>query len=174
MKGFNLPSTQGADAAWEDVAPDPGVHPEVYDGLLSRRSLAFLVDWVLIGIVYVVCYVLGLFLGIFTLGLAWPLVMAVMPLVPALYVTLTVGAEAGATPGMRLMDVEVRGFEGRQAGYARAFLFAVFFYVSCGLTSGLILLVGLFNDRRRLLHDMLSGVVAVRASRIARQAVPPA
>jgi uncharacterized RDD family membrane protein YckC len=166
MRGFDLPSTQRADAAWEDVAPDTTSRPDLYDGLLIRRSLAFLVDWVLLGIVYFVFYILALFLGVFTLGMATPLIVMVVPLIPALYVTATLGDAACATPGMRLMDVQMRGFDGSQPGYARAFLLAVFFYITCSLTSGLVLIVGFFSDRRRLLHDMLTGLVAVRASRI--------
>ena len=34
------------------------------------------------------------------------------------------------------------------------------------MTSGLVLLVALFNDRRRTLHDILAGTVMVRTSRV--------
>jgi uncharacterized RDD family membrane protein YckC len=41
---------------------------------------------------------------------------------------------------------------------------AVVFYASFGLTSGLIMLVPLFSDRRRTAHDMLAATVVVRAA----------
>ncbi|MDX1710645.1 MAG: RDD family protein [Rhodovibrionaceae bacterium] len=174
MKGFDLPSTKRADAAWDDVPPDAALRADLYEGLLVRRTFGYLVDLLLIGLVYAIAYVFALLIGIFTLGIAWPLVAGLLPLVPALYVTLTVGAEAAATPGMRLMDVEIRAFDGTKPGYARAFLLAAFFYLSFILTSGIVLIVGLFNDRRRLLHDVLAGALAVRASRVGEPPAPPA
>jgi len=173
LKGFDLPSTGRADAAWEDVPPDAALRADLYEGLLLRRVMAHLVDWLFIAMAYALAYVFALLIGLFTLGIAWPLVAGLLPLVPALYATLTVGAEAAATPGMRLMDVEIRAFDGTRPGYARAFLMAAFFYLSFILTSGIVLVVGLFNDRRRLVHDMLAGTIAVRASRTGKAGAPP-
>jgi uncharacterized RDD family membrane protein YckC len=44
----------------------------------------------------------------------------------------------------------------------QAILMAVLFYATIGPTGGLVLLVALFNGRRRTLHDLLSGTVVVR------------
>ncbi len=38
---------------------------------------------------------------------------------------------------------------------------AVVFWVSVSVLTPFVLLVGLFNDRRRLLHDMLIGTVVI-------------
>ena len=45
------------------------------------------------------------------------------------------------------------------------------FYVTVPLTSGLILLVALFTEKNRTLHDLLSGTIVVRASAIARNSL---
>jgi uncharacterized RDD family membrane protein YckC len=78
-------------ATWTDAAPDPLGFPALYDGLLWRRALAYLVDIVVIGM---------------PLAMAW---------------------------------------------------------------TGLVLL----NDRRRALHDYLSGVVVVRRSQHHALVMPP-
>jgi uncharacterized RDD family membrane protein YckC len=49
----------------------------------------------------------------------------------------------------------------------------VLFWVSVSFFTPLILLVGLFNGRRRLLHDMILGTVIINSS-VAPQAAQPA
>jgi len=71
----------------------------------------------------------------------------------------------GATPGMRFFDLEMWSLTGRQPEYVQAFLATVLFYVSVSLTAFLILVVALFNDRRRTLHDMLAGTIVLRRVR---------
>jgi len=41
---------------------------------------------------------------------------------------------------------------------------AVLYWVSVSILSPLVLLVGLFNGRRRLLHDMVLGTVVINSS----------
>ena len=43
----------------------------------------------------------------------------------------------------------------------------VMFYLSLAITWLLVLVVPLFNERKRTLHDLISGVVVVRHSRLA-------
>ncbi|MEE8534923.1 MAG: RDD family protein, partial [Kiloniellales bacterium] len=71
----------------------------------------------------------------------------------------------GATPGMRLLDVEIRVWTGRRPDYVQAFLVALLFYATVLPTSWLVLVVALFNERNRTLHDLLTGTLAVRRSR---------
>lgn len=49
---------------------------------------------------------------------------------------------------------------------------AALFYATLAITCSLILLVVLFNDRRRTIHDYLSGVVVVRRTMGARLIAP--
>ena len=50
---------------------------------------------------------------------------------------------------------------------------AVVFWVSVSFLTPLILLVGLFNGRRRLLHDILLGTIIINSS-LRIQAAEPA
>ena len=166
LPASTLPVPHDGDALWEDRPPDPLSHPEVYEGVLWRRSVAFFIDWFLMGLAFAVLVFVATLLSIISLGLLWTPLVAVIGLLPALYVTITVGSRRCATPGMQLLDVEIRNWRGEPAGYAQAFLMAVFFYLSVGITGWLILLLGLFTERNRLLHDLFAGTLAVRASRV--------
>jgi uncharacterized RDD family membrane protein YckC len=83
--------------------------------------------------------------------------------VPLAYHTWLIGGPSSATVGMQIMGVEVRTWDGRRPGYVQAALQTVVFYTSVALTSWLILLVALFNPRRRCLHDFLCGTIVIRS-----------
>ncbi len=166
MRRFNLPSIQRPDAAWQDRPPGGLDDPELYDGLLWRRSIGYLVDVVALSILMVCAWIaLGL-LTVLSLGLLFPVKVVVLTLLPVAYHTYFIG-DGGATPGMRVMDVEVRSWLGRRPDYVQAFLMTVMFYASVAATGWLILLFALFNDRHRTAHDFLSGTLGVRHSRLA-------
>lgn len=155
---------EAADAPWEGAPPDPLDDPALYDGLLWRRPIAYLLDVVLIALAaFAVWALLGL-LSILSFGLLLPLQVVVLALLPLAYHTWFIGS-SGATPGMRWLDVELRCWTGAGPDYARAALQTALFYVTVALTTWLVLIVALFNDRRRTLHDYLAGTVGVRHSR---------
>jgi uncharacterized RDD family membrane protein YckC len=165
----NLQSLSLPDAGWTGSAPDPLARPALYDGILWRRSFAYLVDACLILAINVAIHVGLILVGIVTLGLLLPIVLLAMSVimfvtVAVLYDTLCVGGPKSATPGMRLFDVEARTWLGPRPDYLQAFLNSVLFYVSVSFTSFLILAVALFTPRHRALHDYLSGMVFVRRS----------
>jgi uncharacterized RDD family membrane protein YckC len=152
--------------------------PEHFRGLAWRRVLAYLVDGVVLSVIGLVVWLLLSFAVVVSFGLLAPLlglVYVAIPLIPLAYHTLTIGGPRSATVGMRLFDVEMRSWTGRRPEYLQALLATALFYASVSLTAGLILLVGLFNRRRRLLHDVLCGLVAVRSSALAGgvQVLPP-
>lgn len=146
-----------------ELAYDPGAHPELYDGVRTRRIFAFLVDAVVVFLLMIVAYIVILVLGIFTLGLGWLLLPAVWPLVAILYAVLTLGGPNSATPGMRFMGIEMRTLRGGRMDYALALLHALGFWFSVAILTPLVLLVALFTARKQLLHDLVLGVIAVRA-----------
>ena len=161
MSRFDLPSTEGTDAAWRDGPPGRLDDPELYDGLAWRRAVGYLID----AFVLVLCVVCLWVLVILSLGLLWPIKLLVTPLLPVAYHTYFIG-RTGATPGMRLLDVEVRGLSGRPPDYLQAFLMTALFYATVLPTGFLVLVVALFNDRQRTLHDYLTGTLGVRSSRL--------
>lgn len=141
--------------------------PEHFYSLGRRRAFAYLIDLLFIGVVcWVVSFVLAM-LSIVSFGLLSPL-WALLGIVPFTYHTLTIGGRHAATWGMRLFDVEMRSWNGGRPDYVQAALTTIVFYVSMGMTGGLVVLLGVLNRRRRLLHDLLCGVIAVRASAVAR------
>jgi len=79
------------------------------------------------------------------------------------YFGLTLGSPASATIGMRLMDIEMRTWYGAPAYFVLGAVHAVVFWISVSVLTPFILLVGFFNARRRLLHDILVGTVLVNA-----------
>ncbi|WP_375595457.1 RDD family protein [Algihabitans albus] len=133
----------------------------LFDEILVRRSAAFILDALVLAVLSVALwFALGV-IGILSLGLLLPLQAVALTLLPIAYYTLFVG-EGGATPGMRLMDIEVRSLDGGSADYLQAFVRMATFSVSVAITGWLVLIVVFFNDHRRALHDFLSGTVVVR------------
>lgn len=160
---------------WFDAMAEWLDRPEHFHGLALRRTLAYGVDLVLIFLIgWAVTFALGA-ASLITFGLASPLFI-LMPAIPLAYHTLLIGGPRSATFGMRLFDVEMRAWTGERPDLGRAFLGTVLFYVTGTLTGGLIMLLGIFNRRRRLAHDLLIGLVAVRASALSQrqQLLPPA
>jgi uncharacterized RDD family membrane protein YckC len=150
---------------WTDSAPpDPLDAPELYDGVLWRRPLAHLLDLFLLSVVLLAGLFLSSVITALSLGVLGPLQVAFMALLPSIYAGATI-EWLGGTPGMRAVGLTVRDWKGRQARLAQGFLMALLFYASVAVTTWLILVVALFSDRRRTVHDMLAGTVVVRSGR---------
>src|SRR6266699_510298 len=113
------PKRVGGSFEVKPHAYDPASSPELFEGVLARRVLAFFIDVFLIAIPVVFAGLFIFVFGLVTFGLGW-----------ALYFLL------GA-------------------------VHAIVFWITVSALTPLILLVGLFNDRRRLLHDMLVGTVVI-------------
>lgn len=140
---------------------DPLVHPELFSGVRSRRLFSFFIDVVGIFILTSIAAIVVFFLGIFTFGLAWLLYAAIGPVVALLYVAFTLGGPAAATPGMRAMGLEMRLWYGAKPYPLLAAVHALMFWFSVSLLTPLIVLVSLFSDRKRLLHDLVLGTVVI-------------
>jgi uncharacterized RDD family membrane protein YckC len=155
------------DGAPRPHAFDPYLHPELFRGVLTRRVFAFLIDVVVLAIpVILACLFIAVF-GVVTLGLGWVLFWLVSPasIVWALvYFGSSLGGPHSATLGMRVMDLEMRTWYGAPAYFVLGAMHAVLFWVSISFLTPLVLLVGLFNGRRRLLHDILLGTVVINSS----------
>jgi uncharacterized RDD family membrane protein YckC len=133
----------------------------------SRRVFAWLIDILLIGLLFVALWLALLVFGFVTLGLGWSL-LGVLPFIPFGYHFLFVCGPSSATPGQQAFDLIVR----RDSDLGRpsplqAFIYVLLFYLTLA-TSGLLLLVALFTDRKRTLHDIGSGLVVVRTRALTR------
>jgi uncharacterized RDD family membrane protein YckC len=127
-------------------------------GVRSRRIVAFCIDIVMVSVIALFVWTA---LFILTLGLALFLLPPIYPLVAFFYNGLTVSGRKMGTPGMRIMDLEMRMRDsGARVPFINAAAHALFFYLSWMLPP--VLLVTLVDQEKRCLHDMLAGVVVVR------------
>jgi uncharacterized RDD family membrane protein YckC len=130
-----------------------------YDAVRRKRVFAFIIDVVVVALLSLLGHVLVGILGLFTFGLAWLAWGAILPAVAILYCGLTVGGARQATWGMAAMGLVFRIDSGMPANFAYGAAHVILFYLSVSFLTPLILLVSLFSPRKRLLHDMVLGVV---------------
>lgn len=161
MSQQTLPIEIESPDAWQGAAPDQKTEPEYYAGVALRRVLAYLVDVVLIAVLMGIAWVLFAALSVLSLGLLSPALWPLFAVIPLAYHVLLIGGESSATYGMRLFKIEVRAWDGRRPDYLRAALMTIVFYTTVALTSWLILLVALLDQRRRTLHDHLCGTLVI-------------
>lgn len=163
-------------------AYDPVTNPELFEGVLARRIVAFVIDLIILAVPVILFAIFIFIFGIITLGLGWLLFWLLSPasIIWAIaYYGLTFGSPHSATIGMRVVDLEMRTWYGSPAYFVLGAVHAILYWLSVSMLTPFILLVGFFNSRRRLLHDMLVGTVvinnAVRAQslRSNRPAAPP-
>lgn len=170
-----------------DIKPhayDPATQPELFEGVLARRVIAFMIDVIIIAIVATpLAALLALFilaLGIITFGIGWILFALIWPALviwAIVYFGMTLGSPASATIGMRIMDLEMRTWYGAPAYFVLGAVHAIVFWISVSALTPFIVLVCFFNDRRRLLHDMVLGTVVINNARraaILRAGMAPA
>lgn len=146
---------------------DPEMHPELYDGVLAKRIIAFLLDLVFMAIWLAIGVVVVLILAIPTLGLALLLLGGLGAIVYFLYIGLTLGSEQAATPGMKIMGLEMRLWHGEKPGFIIACFHALLFWFTVFMALVLLVsgLFALFNRRKRTLHDLVAGVIVLNRLR---------
>jgi uncharacterized RDD family membrane protein YckC len=163
-------NTGGGWSGGPNVQPhafDPYSEPELFRGVLTRRVFAFIIDIILLSIPVVLAVVFIAVFGLVTLGLGWALFWLVSPasvIWALVYYGATLGGPHSATIGMRVMDLELRTWYGAPGYFLLGAMHAVLFWISISVLSPFVLLVGLFNSRRRLLHDFVLGTVIINNS----------
>jgi uncharacterized RDD family membrane protein YckC len=169
----NAGGAHNAGGAWRNgggVQPhafDPLLQPELFRGVATRRVFAFLIDLVVLSIPVILGYLFIAVFGLLTLGLGWALFWLAWPasvVWAILYYGASLGGPHSATVGMRVMDLELRTWYGAPGYFVLGAMHAVLFWVSISFLTPLIVLVGLFNARRRLLHDIILGTVVINSS----------
>jgi uncharacterized RDD family membrane protein YckC len=150
-----------------DIKPhafDPALNPELFEGVLARRVLAFFIDFLVISIPVVLAAMFIFAFGIVTLGFGWALYWLLPPasvIWAIVYFGASVGGPRSATIGMRVMDLEMRTWYGAPAYFVLGAVHAVAFWFSVSALTPFILLVAFFNQRKRLLHDIVLGTVII-------------
>src|SRR3982074_1312380 len=157
----------GGAADFQPHAFDPWTQPELFRGVLTRRVFAVLIDLLVLSIPVILAVIFIAVFGVITLGLGWALFWLVSPasvIWALIYYGASLGGPHSATLGMRVMDLELRTWYGAPSYFVLGAMHAVLFWISVSVLSPLVLLVGLFNGRRRLLHDVLLGTVVIHSS----------
>ncbi len=163
-----------------DVKPhayDPITHPELFEGVLARRVLAFIIDVVIITVPVVLAAIFIFIFGIVTLGFGFALYWLLPPgsvIWAIVYFGLTLGGPRSATIGMRVMSIEMRTWYGAPAYFVLGAVHAIIFWCTVSFLTPFILLVAFFNERRRLLHDILLGTVIINSPALAAMRGAPA
>lgn len=147
--------------------PDPASAPALFEGVLTRRVIAFVIDTVVMTVLVALAAVILGIAGILTLGIAWLGYFILVPAVIVFYYATTLGSPSRATVGMRLNDIVLTPTRTKPLDGVRAFLHPLLFWLTIWAFWPLLALA-LFTPRRQLLHDMIVGTLMVRRSPMER------
>jgi len=148
-------------------AYDPDTQSEYFQGVLARRFMAFILDVIIILVPIILLTLFIALFGLVTLGIGWLLFFLLTPIAviwAIFYTGATLGSPQSATIGMRTMGLEMRTWYGSPMYFLLGAVHVIFFWALMTALTPLILLVGLFNRRGRLLHDFLTGTVVINSA----------
>lgn len=140
------------------LPPDPA---EIA-GLRRRRILAHLVDAAIVILIGAVLAIPATLLGVLSFGLLAGPMALLLALVPLLYHAFLVSGDKRGTFGHRFAGIKVETLDGRAANFIQAGAHWILFYLTVAFTWGLVLVWSFFNPRKRLLHDVLTGLTVRR------------
>jgi uncharacterized RDD family membrane protein YckC len=161
------PGRIGVTFEMKPHAYDPAQNPELFDGVVPRRVLAFAIDVAIILAPIALAFVVIVLFTLVTFGLGWALSGLLYPgtvIWALVYYGSTLGSPASATIGMRVTGIEMRTWYGAPCYFVLGAVHAVAFYVSMSVLTPLVLLVSFFNARHRLLHDIVLGTVVINTA----------
>ncbi len=156
------------DAAANPYLPDPATAPELFEGLLTRRVVAYLIDASLIGAITLALSLIAIVLGLFTFGLSLLSLAFVVPAAIVIYYAITLGSPKRATVGMQAMDIVLTPTRGQPLDGWMAVFHALLFWVTFWISWPVTILFALFTPRRQMIHDLIMGTLMVRRSPMMR------
>ena len=141
--------------------PDPDTQPQFYDGVATKRLLAWVVDTIMIALVSVVVLPFTAFTGLFF----FPLLILVVGFV---YRTATL-ASGSSTWGMRLFAIEMRTMHGERFDLGTAFGHTLGYSLSIAAfpVQAVSILLMLTTARGQGLTDHVLGTVALNRRSVA-------
>lgn len=148
--------------------PDPATAPELFEGVLTRRVIAFVIDLIAMGTMILAFGLVGLIAGFLTFGLAWLALVFVVPATVILYYGATLGSPKRATLGMQMMDIVLTPTRGQPLDGWMAIIHAGVFWITAWISLPLSLVFTLFTPRRQMIHDLIVGTLMVRRSPMVR------
>ncbi|WP_374371852.1 RDD family protein [Dongia sp.] len=138
--------------------------PELYEGVLLRRSCAAILDFTIAFVLSLILTLATCTASVFTLGLlSIPAILVAPVVIHALMAGFMIAGPSAATWGMRAFGVRVAALNGQRLDHVQAFLMVAMYFASVTIFFP-VLLMGLFMERGRLLHDLVSGTVVIRSN----------
>lgn len=137
------------------MTPDPDMQPQFYDGVPSKRLLAWGADTLIIAVLTMVVIPFTAFIGLFFL----PFLYLVLGFA---YRVVTL-SRSSATWGMQLMAIELRTREDARFDLPTALLHTLGYTISIAmpLLQLISMVLMLSTERRQGLSDMVLGTVAL-------------
>lgn len=153
----------GTNSGGDGAIHDPLLHPKLYEGVALRRTFAFFLDMILMGLILAIAFIAAAALWVvsFTL-ITIPVVLGALVFI-VLYDVFTIGGPSSATPGMRVFGLKVISWSGGKPDNLQALLMSALFWTIHWLTGWLAAVVVFLNPRWRAVHDFLAGTVVVRS-----------
>ncbi len=148
--------------------PDPSTAPQLFDGVLQRRVIAFFIDTVILAVIATVILLVGAIAGIFTLGLAWLSLPFVIPLAILGYYAMTLGSPMRATVGMSMMDIVLVPARGYPLDRWKILIHPLVFWITVWVAWPVSLFVALFTPRQQMVQDLVTGTLMLRRSPMVR------
>lgn len=137
------------------MTPDPDIQPQFYEGVPSKRLLAWVVDTLIIGVLTLLTIPFTFFISLFFLPFVFFMISFAYRVV-----TLSRGS---ATWGMRVMAIELRDAQDAPFDVSQAFLHTLGYSLSIMIAplQLISMVLMLSTERRQGLTDMLMGTVAL-------------
>ena len=160
-------SFDAAELEWRE--PEWLSNPGLYDGVFSRRIVAYFLDALIAFILVAMLFAVSCTMTVGTFGLlALPTFIFGTPFVHFVLAAATIGGRRASTPGMRAMGLRTIAWSGENPGPLRGILMTAMFYATVPTTGFLMLIFAFFDGRGRCLHDHLAGTLVYRAEAVGR------
>ena len=159
MNEHQLHSTQTSNGIQPHVF-SPVTESQLFDAVIRKRCVAFIIDAIIITVLWAIALVVVAVFGVITLGLGWLVFGLVFPAVGLGYNAFTIGGPNASTIGQRMMGLTVPMWFGGKVTPLVAAFHALLFWFTLVIFSPL-LLWAFFDPRKRCLHDILAGVVVI-------------
>jgi uncharacterized RDD family membrane protein YckC len=148
--------------------PDPSTAPELFDGVLMRRVLAYLLDVALLIAAATIVGVVSVILGFFTLGIPWLMLPIVIPAIILGYYAITLGSPMRATVGMSVFDIVLVPARGYPLDGWKILIHPLVFWITVWVAWPISLAVALFTPRQQMVQDLVTGTIMLRRSPMQR------
>jgi uncharacterized RDD family membrane protein YckC len=151
--------TYNWDSHRDSDLPDPDTDPQFYEGVTSKRVVAWIIDSILIMVLSFLAAILTFGVGFFFLPF--------LALVVSLAYRIFTLASASATPGMQFMGIEFRTLTGDKMDLMSASLHTLIFTTCFSILIGQIvsIIMTLADARGRGVADAFLGTVAINRPR---------